>query len=295
MNVVSTVAGALLILVVLREVFHTLFHPSGQGGLSMLVFRAIWGLTGRLGSEARGLAGPLSMVLVIVLWAGALIVGFALVYWPALPDGFIFASPLDAGAHDELPDAIYVSWVTQTTLGYGDITPIGSVLRMLAPLQAAVGFGLLTIAVTWVLSVYPALQRRRTAASAAHAMRDAQRRQEASAQDVDASALARRLERLSDMISTARADLVQYPATFYFAAPRDSLSLAAALPYVTALSREGDLAPEAAAAARELAATLDAFATEVGERMLGMEDAETADVLAAFRRHHGLPGAEDGG
>lgn len=34
-------AGVVLILVVVREVFHTLFHPSGRGRLTMSVFALV--------------------------------------------------------------------------------------------------------------------------------------------------------------------------------------------------------------------------------------------------------------
>lgn len=38
-----TVAGALLVLLALRDIFHTLWHPSGFGTLARLVFRACGG------------------------------------------------------------------------------------------------------------------------------------------------------------------------------------------------------------------------------------------------------------
>nr|WP_281360133.1 potassium channel family protein [Isoptericola halotolerans] len=58
-------------------------------------------------------------------------------------------------------DALYLSLVSLTTVGYGDITPLTPWLRIAAPVEGLLGFALLTAAVSWVLQVYPALTRRR--------------------------------------------------------------------------------------------------------------------------------------
>lgn len=290
MNVVLPIAGGLLILVTAREVFHTLFHPAGQGSITLGVFRLVSASAGRLGRSARPIAGPLSMVLIIALWAGALIIGFALVYWPSMPERFAYSSVPDAAGGDGLLDAIYYSWVTQSTLGYGSITPEHDVLRVLAPLQATLGFLLLTLVVTWVLSVYPALQRRRAAASAIHALRLAHERAVPAGQTHPAT-LARQLGELSRALHQIRVDFIQYPTTFYFAAPGPTLSLARGLPWVADLARPEGLGDEAAPAAAELEATLELLAAVLAEQHLRLEDAGTDEVLAAFgRRHHGDEG-----
>ena len=292
MTWVATAGGVALVLLVLREVFHALFHPGGHGDLSMLVFRSVWAASGRLGQSARGLAGPISLVLVIGLWVAGLIVGWALVYWPAMPDSFIFASPLDARDQEGFDDALYLSWVTQATLGYGDIAPRTGVLRMVAPLQATIGFALFTAAVTWVLSLYPALTRRRSAAAMVHAMQESDARSGVGLAEMDPTTLARRMERVSDALSTLRIDVVQYPSTVYFAAPARSLSLAAVLPYVSSLARVDGDRLEVRPAAEELAAALDEFAVALDQQFLRV-GGDTETIMRAYRRHHGVQD-EDG-
>jgi hypothetical protein len=284
MSLLPAIAGVVLIGVVLREVFSTLFHPTGQPRLTTAVFRAVWVVTGRLGSKARRLSGPLSMVLVIAVWATILIVGWALVYLPALPEEFIFASPLDAGRQDDLGTAVYFSWVTQATLGYGDIAPESQLLRILAPLQATIGFGVFTLVVTWVLSVYPALQRLRSTASFAHAL---QRAHERSPAPSSGAHLVRQMERLAEALNAARVDFLQYPSTFYFAAPATTLGLAGALPFMLDLADRHHASPDAAAAASELSASLELLAATLAEEHLGMAGADAADTLRAFRDHYG--------
>ena len=288
MTWVVTAGGVALVVIVLREVFHALFHPGGRGELSMLVFRAVWAVSGRLGEPARALAGPIALVLVIGFWVAGLLVGWALVYWPAMPEAFIFATPLDPGDQDGFDDALYLSWVTQATLGYGDMAPRTGLLRMVAPLQATIGFALFTAAVTWVLSLYPALTRRRSAAAMAHAMRESDTRSGVGVAEMDATTLARRMERLSDAFGTLRIDVVQYPSTVYFAAPARTLSLAAVLPYVSSVARAHGDRSEIRPAAEELAAVLDEFAVALDRRFLHV-GGDTEAIVRAYRRHHGVP------
>lgn len=287
MSIVLPALGAALVLVTLREVFHALFHPSGQGQLTMGVFRAVWMITGKLGERARSLSGPVSMALVIALWIGVLVVGWALIYWPSMPDSFIYSSTLEPAAEDDFIDAIYYAWVTQSTLGYGAVAPEQGIFRILAPLQATLGFGLFTLVVTWVLSVYPALQRQRSAASLAHSLRLSHERS-VPASNTHPATLARQMEQLSQVLNDVRVDFVQYPSTFYFAAPARTLSLAAALPFAVALAEADGYADEVRPAAAQLASSLDLFAATLGEQHLKTPGVPPDDVLRAYRRHQGL-------
>lgn len=54
--------------------------------------------------------------------------------------------------------------MTLATLGYGDIAPATGWLRALAPLEAVVGFALVTAGISWTLALYPALSRQRALA-----------------------------------------------------------------------------------------------------------------------------------
>lgn len=279
MDAVLIAAGAALIVLVVREVFHTLFHPSGHGGATLLVFRGMWSATGALGARARSLSGPLSMVVVIALWVGVLIIGWALIYLPALPGGVLLAPGLEPSRQDGLLDAVYYSWVTQSTLGYGDIVPLDGHLRILGPLQATLGFGLLTMVVTWVLSIYPALYRQRATASIAHAITSAPQ------EGPGGAARARQMERLSERLNEVRVDLVQYPTTFYFAAPAPTMSLADALPGLLGLLRGRHERDHQGASAAELGRSLELFTATVGSERLGMTDADADEVVRAYRRH----------
>ena len=287
MKVLLPALGPVLILATLRDVFHTLFHPSGQGGATIGVFRAVWTVSGKLGDRAWSLSGPLSMALAITLWIGVLIVGWALVYWPSMPDSFIYSEALEAAAEDDFIDALYYAAVTQSTLGYGTIAPEQGIFRILAPLQAALGFGVFTLVVTWVLSVYPALHRQRAAAGLAHSLRISHERS-VPARDTHPTTLARQMEQLSQVLNNVRVDFLQYPSTFYFAAPARTLSPAASLPFAVAIAEADGYADETHPAAAQLEASLELFAAALGEQHLKMPDGDVHEVLRAYRRHQGL-------
>ena len=55
--------------------------------------------------------------------------------------------------------AIYFSFVTMTTLGYGDITPVSTAARSLAILQAIFGQLYLTVLVAWLVGLHIAHSR----------------------------------------------------------------------------------------------------------------------------------------
>ena len=163
---VVTGVGVVVVLAALRDIFHTLWHPSGRGGLARRVLAAVW----RAGRPRQGhrrvrvLAGPLAMVVVVIAWVALILLGWTLIYWPHLEDGFFISESLQQTTRDGVLDALYLSMVTLATLGFGDIVPTEEWLRVAVPLQAMLGFVLLTAAVTWVLQVYPALMRRRALA-----------------------------------------------------------------------------------------------------------------------------------
>lgn len=246
---------------------------------------AVWRLSKlpRRLRPAATLTAPLAMAAVIATWAVLVVVGWALIYWPHLPGGFLYSPGLDPDANAGLADALYLSLVAVTTLGLGDIVPAGGWLRLAVPLQSLVGFGLLTAAVSWVLQVYPALSRRRVLAIEMALLRGAE--QSAGPTSVVSPSL---LEHLAAGLVQVRVDLTQYAETYYFKEGDSSASLSASLAYA------GELAARTQASGRaelQLPATLLADAVDdlvrvVGEQFLHV-DGSRADVMAAFAADHG--------
>ncbi|WP_043500853.1 potassium channel family protein [Georgenia sp. SUBG003] len=273
--------GAAVTAAVVWDVFHTLWHPSGQGRLSHALMAFVWRLTRHLGGRLRRLAGPLAMATVILAWASLVVIGGALVYWPHLPDAFSYGPGLDPGRGSLVVDALYVSMVTVTTLGFGDIVPTTPWLRLVAPLQAMVGFALLTAAVSWVLQVYPALTRRRTLS-----LRLATLEEAGMLEDLDKLTdvtAARILDDLTASVAQIRVDLTQYTESYFFQESSRDATLAVTIGYAheLALAAEKSDRQDVHLASRRLLKALNDLAQVLDEQFLHT-DGSTSEVLAAY-------------
>ncbi|MFC9388503.1 potassium channel family protein [Streptomyces venezuelae] len=293
MTWLPVLAGAALILFVLRDIFHTLWHPTRHGGLSRLVMRQVWRLSTHHGDRWRpaGLAGPLGMLVVVAVWALTVAVGWALVYWPYMPDGFSYASGLTPAEHAGPIDALYISLVTLATLGLGDIAPTAGWLRVLAPIEALVGFVLLSATVAWLLGIYPALARRRALALRLSHVR----RSRVTAEALDSAGGAALLDGLSSELSTVTVDFLQYAESYYFYDGDENTSLPGQLGYAAGLADEAARArhPDVRLSASVLHTALRDLATVLDERFL-RTGGPPERVFAAYAADHGRSGAGTG-
>lgn len=285
--------GAALIAGALRDIYATLWHPHGLGTLSRWVFRIIWSIAGRIRRHGRALgsAGPLGMIATVLLWAAMIVAGWALIYLPHMPGGFSFASALQPQSSSDPVASLYLSLVTVATLGYGDITPVYPVLRLLLPVQALIGFVLFTAAISWILQIYPALIRRRAAARTVHLListdsTEVARRGEASI----ACAL---LDELTEALTTVEFDLRQYGETYFFRDADSDRSLAAMLGHAPSLVRAGEAstAMEVRRAAVRLEQQLGSLTSYLDSRYLhtGGSIEQICAAYAADHRHRTTP------
>lgn len=170
-TIIFTTAGAVLLLLVAYDVYATVLHSSARyGPVGEGLNRAVWRVARKaafsLGRRRRhrvlNAVGPALMPLLIVTYIVLLTLAFALLYVPHVPDNFIIA----AGTKSESVwlNALYFSGCTLTTLGYGDIVPRTGGLRFVALFEAASGFALISLAITYLLAVNTALERKRTVA-----------------------------------------------------------------------------------------------------------------------------------
>ncbi|MFW6187255.1 MAG: potassium channel family protein [Actinomycetota bacterium] len=241
MDVLYTVLGAVLVLFGLNDVFHNLLYPSGHGTLSHWVLQLVWKLSRATGHRFGSLAGPLGVVLVIVLWALVQALGWALVFYPHVPENYLYSEGLDADRYSNFAEAFYISLVTLGTLGFGDVVPAGPWLRFVAPVEALVGFALLTAALSWFSQIYPALAQRRALAARLRALREVD--YAAHVAGLDPGSASRTLDGLTDDIADAHVTLVQNAETYYFREVREDASLAVSLPYALELARRAQESP----------------------------------------------------
>ncbi|WP_134171895.1 potassium channel family protein [Cryobacterium psychrophilum] len=206
-----------------------------------------------------------------------------------MPAGFTYSSgPVPGGGG--FSDGLYLSMVTISTLGFGDIVPASAWLRVITPLEALFGFALLTAAVSWILQIYPALTRRRVLAIRLSVLRRADVAR--TVHDPRSAMLPRLLDELSIAITQAGVDLREYSETYYFRDADPDSSLAATLPYAVELGRIGTIAPavDVRLAATILNCALEEFAKVLRERFRHTGHS-TPEVLAAYASDHGHPPA----
>ena len=241
MDVILTLLGIALIAIALRDIFETLFHPSGRGVLGRGIASAVWSLGRRLRAGARGaplIAGPLAYITVLATWTTMLVLGWALVILPHMPEGFTYQQSLVPSEHDSIIDAVYVSLVNITSLGYGDIAPESWGLRILGPVETLFGLGLLTASISWLISIYGTISRRDALAHEVHLAKQAEGRLGEPLVDADPDLLERMLTSFAGQLIVARRDLIHFPITYYFQSEDDRLELADLVPFVRRLIDE---------------------------------------------------------
>ncbi|HEX8293695.1 MAG TPA: potassium channel family protein, partial [Pyrinomonadaceae bacterium] len=167
---IHTTAGFVLLALIIFDIYATVLNSSARYGpvgesLNRSVWRVVRAVSFRLPRTNRhrllNMVGPLLLPLLIVVYIVLLVLSFALVYYPHVPEGFTF------GVEHPAPgwvDAVYFSGVTLTTVGYGDVMPRTTPLRFLALFEAASGLVVISLAITYMLTVYAALERKRAVA-----------------------------------------------------------------------------------------------------------------------------------
>jgi hypothetical protein len=166
MEILSGVGGLLLIAVILWDGFETIILPrrvTRQFRPTELFYRATWmpwsAIAGRIRNEKQrqnliGYFGPLSLIMLVGVWATSLIVGFALLQWAL---GSQFAAP--EGKASFATD-LYVSGTTFFTLGLGDVTPRSGLARFLTVVESGVGFGFLALIISYLPALTSAFSQR---------------------------------------------------------------------------------------------------------------------------------------
>lgn len=218
LTVISIVVGSLLILFAIRDILLTLMTATGHGAISRWFMAIVWKIMRPLvvrWRPYREAAGPIAFLSVIAIWTTMIVLGWALIYWPFLPNNFLvdFGLELERSSPENFLTAIYFSMVVLATLGFGDIVPTGEWLRLFVPLEGLIGFALLTAGISWFLSIFPALARRRRLTHQITLVREAE---EGAVDEWQPEALATLLDSFSTQLIDIRSDQIQFPVIYYF-------------------------------------------------------------------------------
>lgn len=160
------ILGILAIGIVLLDAFETIILPrraSGKVRLTRLFYVVTWrpwaAIVARIPNRRTretgfSFYGPLSLLLLMGLWAVGLVFGFGLMFYG-----------LGAPLHDPLGlrplhTAIYISGTTLFTLGLGDVMPLNHWARDLVIIEAGTGLGFVAVVIGYLPVLYQAFSRR---------------------------------------------------------------------------------------------------------------------------------------
>jgi hypothetical protein len=170
-TVFYTTLGAVLLMLVAYDVYATILHARGRSGpigetLNRLLWRLARSLAFRFSRLHRhkllNIIGPLLLPSLIVVYILMLLTGFALIYYPRVPAQFTVQTTV--ANTPGWSEALYFSGTTLTTLGYGDIAPHSALMRSVALLESACGLALISLSITYLITVYGALEHKRAVA-----------------------------------------------------------------------------------------------------------------------------------
>lgn len=261
-DVWALACGVLILALLVVDIFITVLHHwGGNGPLARRLARYIWAVavfaTQTLSSRQRrrvlAVVGPLLIPLAIAVWATLALIGFALLYLPWIPGAFHFGDPFSFESN--LADAVYYSGVTLFTLGYGDLVPLSTPIRMLAVVEAGAGFAMVSLIITYFASVYGVYTAKSVSASsvffqAGSTADAAQFVTNYMRETDDASLLAGEIGRLRDGVIQTNSDFSNYPVLNYFPAPRPEQSLMRLLFVLEDLATILDVVPHPESAGR---------------------------------------------
>src|SRR6266705_2039820 len=165
-KILAIIVGIVLIFLVIQDSFESIILPrrvSRRFRLSRLFYTSTWMLWSSIGRRMHSgnrrefylsYYGPLSLILMLAVWALVLVLSFALIEWG-------LSSPLNVPEKDvTFGTYLYMSGTTFVTLGLGDVTPMSGLARFLVFAEAALGFGLLALIIGYIPVIYQSFSRR---------------------------------------------------------------------------------------------------------------------------------------
>jgi hypothetical protein len=166
LDIALRATGILLLLVVLVDALWTTLWVDGGGGplssrLTSWSWRGWLGLVGRERHRALSLFGPLALAFVVLLWVLLLWAGWTLLFMSS-PEALTHAQ---GGPDPGWSGTIFFVAYSMFTMGNGDFAPHPGGWQVLTGVVAGSGMMLVTLGVTFLLSVIGAVVDKRAFAS----------------------------------------------------------------------------------------------------------------------------------
>jgi hypothetical protein len=170
MHIFLLVLGLFLFGAVLLDSFQTIIlprRPVARFRLTSIFYIATWSPLTRIAhlvpdrrrrEQIYSYYGPLSLLMLFVVWAVSLLIAFAFIYFGLHAP---FTDPLHPHtALGHLRTCFYVSGSTLFTLGLGDVVPVNQLTRFFIVLEAGTGLGFIALVIGYLPVLYSAFSAR---------------------------------------------------------------------------------------------------------------------------------------
>jgi len=244
MRIFALILGLLCCLGVVLDAFQTIIlprRPAGRFRITRLFYIATWRpwvtVAERISNQKTrdqiySIYGPLSLLLLLVVWATLLVGGFGLLFF-ALGTPFADAMNLHGNLLTNLRTDLYVSGTTLFTLGLGDVTPTHLGARALVVFESGTGLGFVALVIGYVPVIYTAFSHREVSvamldgrAGSPPTATELLRRHAYEGGEVELIALLAEWERWSAEILESH---ISYPLLCYYRSQHDNQSWLSAL------------------------------------------------------------------
>jgi len=171
MRILGLLTGFILIAAILWDTFETVILPrrvTRRVKLTSLFYSTSWKPSYFFAATIRdprqrekvlSIFGPLSLFVLLGIWATVSIFGYALIFWGSYSQLAVNNEPVSFWID------LYLSGVTFFTLGYGDVLPINAIGRFIAVVETANGFGLLAVVISYLPVLYQSFSKREASIS----------------------------------------------------------------------------------------------------------------------------------
>jgi hypothetical protein len=299
-SILLLVGGVAVIALVLHDAYVTTVSAHGAGGpATRLLGDALWRLARRVaGSPHSGVlrsAGPVIVLMMLLLWLGGLWAGWTLIF-SADPGAVVHG---DTGQPADGWSRVYYAGFAVYTLGVGDFVPSGAPWQVLTALATINGFAVLTMTVSYLLPVVSAVTERRQHGLQLYGLGS-------SAQEIlltgwdghDFERLVPQLQQLTPVGALMTQKFLSYPVLHYFHSPYRSAALEpgiAALDEALLVLEHGVDASVRlhATATQPLRRVLDQFAEIVAAEFTGADDEPAGAPDLEPLRRVGVPTVSD--
>jgi hypothetical protein len=227
---IEPIAGALLMALVLADIFLTvLYARAGTGILSDRLARLVW-LAMRRAPSNRGhllsFCGPFIVVALLLTWSILLALGAALIVHPQ--HGTTITNS-NQGTATDFVTAIYVAGSSLSIVGGSSFAPQSAGTKLLFLFNSVIGTSVISLTITYLMQIYGALRSRNSLCLKIHAL---------SAESGDAAELLahllannqlsagyNNLSELAAEVTEAKEAHHFYPILFYFRFPEPYYSV----------------------------------------------------------------------